>query len=90
MSTPEMKEMLSERAKKQWENDEYKQFMVGKFLEFYNANAQYREKNNALLDENQKKYWSIAENVKKQSQKVAEFFAKHLKIWWICLMIQFI
>ncbi len=77
MSTPEMKEMLSERAKKQWENDEYKQFMVGKFLEFYNANAQYREKNNALLDENQKKYWSIAENVKKQSQKVAEFFAKH-------------
>ena len=30
MSTPEMKELLSERAKKQWQNEEYKQYMAKK------------------------------------------------------------
>ncbi len=77
MSTPKMKEMLSLRAKKQWENDEYKEFMVGKFLEFYHSNAEYRQKNNTLLDENQKKYWSDLGNIEKQSAKVSRFFAQH-------------
>jgi len=77
MSTPEMKEMLSTRAKKQWESEEYKQFMVGKFLEFYYSNREYREKNNALLNGNQERYWSDKKNVKKQSEKVTKFFTDH-------------
>ena len=72
-----MKAMLSARAKKQWENDEYKEYMVGKFLEFYNTNAEYREKNNELLDKVQKEYWADEKNRNKQSARVAEFFNKN-------------
>jgi len=77
MSAPTMKEMLSERAKKQWENDEYKKFMTEKFFEFYNTNAEYRQKNNELLNINQKEYWSDANNVKRQSERVKKYFELH-------------
>jgi len=74
MSTPEMRKMLSERAKKQWENDEYKKFMVGKFLDFYKNNEEYRKKNNELLNIQQKAYWQSQDNRKNQSEKVKNFF----------------
>ena len=45
MSQPEMSQMLSERAKKQWEDPKYKAFMAENFLKFYHSNAEYREKN---------------------------------------------
>lgn len=77
MTTPGMRKMLSERAKKQWENEEYKQYMTQKFLEFYQKNADYRERNNKLLYENQKKYWANSENRKKQAEKVRSYFQKH-------------
>ncbi|MBZ1356200.1 MAG: intein-containing DNA gyrase subunit B [Candidatus Nealsonbacteria bacterium] len=74
MSTPEMREMLSKRAKKQWENEEYKNFMVSKFLEFYEANEKYRERNRKALYNNQKEYWGDSENRKKQAKKIKEYF----------------
>lgn len=77
MSTPEMKKMLSERAKKQWENEEYKRYMVQKFLEFYNNNKEYREQNNRRLNEHQKKYWKDEENRKKRSEMTKVYFQKH-------------
>ncbi len=77
MSSPEMSAMLSKRAKKQWENQEYKQFMIQKFLEFYNSDQEYRTGNNELLNKAQKEYWSKDENRKKQAKKVTEFFANH-------------
>ena len=43
-----MREELSKMAKKQWENQEYKEYMVAKFLEFYNTNKEYKEKNKIL------------------------------------------
>ncbi|HEY4474719.1 MAG TPA: DNA topoisomerase (ATP-hydrolyzing) subunit B [Candidatus Paceibacterota bacterium] len=77
MSSPEMSAMLSKRAKKQWENQGYKQFMIQKFLEFYNSNQEYRNRNNELLNKVQKEFWSKDENRKKQAKRVAEFFANH-------------
>ena len=77
MTTPKMKEMLSQRAKKQWENEEYKDYMSKKFLEFYNDNPDYREKNNKLLFENQKRYWNNKENRKKCAERVRIYFEKH-------------
>ena len=77
MSSPKMSAMLSKRAKKQWENQEYKQFMTQKFLEFYNSNKEYINKNNELLNRVRKEYWSKDENRKKQSKRVVEFFANH-------------
>jgi len=80
MSTPTMKKMLSDRAKKQWENKEYKKFMAEKFLNFYKLNAAYREKNNNLLNAEQKKYWANADNRNKQADRVKQFFSAHPEI----------
>ncbi|TSC95677.1 MAG: DNA gyrase subunit B [Parcubacteria group bacterium Athens1014_10] len=77
MTTPKMRRMLSERAKKQWENKEYKQYMIQKSLEFYKKNPQYQEKNNELLFESQKRYWSNSNNRIKQAERVKEYFCKH-------------
>jgi DNA gyrase subunit B len=77
MSTPEMKKILSERAKKQWQNEEYKEYMAGKFLEFYKNNADYRENNNKLLNEAQKEYWSNTENRQEQAARVTNYFKEN-------------
>jgi DNA gyrase subunit B len=74
---PEVNEMLSQRAKEQWENEEYKQFMVQKFKEFYESNAEYRNKNNAMLNEQQRKYWQNPENRAKAAEKVKQFFEEN-------------
>ena len=77
MLQPEIRKMLSDRAKKQWENEEYKNFMSEKFLEFYSNNPEYRESNKKLLDMEQKKYWSNENNRQKQAKRVGNFFADH-------------
>ncbi|MBI4653098.1 DNA topoisomerase (ATP-hydrolyzing) subunit B [Candidatus Kuenenbacteria bacterium] len=77
MNNPKIKKILSEKAKKQWQNIEYKNYMAKKFLEFYNNNAEYRKKNNELLNEAQKKYWNEEKNKEKQSQRVKNYFEKH-------------
>ncbi|MCK5044712.1 intein-containing DNA gyrase subunit B, partial [Candidatus Parcubacteria bacterium] len=77
MLKPEMRKMLSDRAKKQWKSKEYKEYMTKKFLEFYRTNKKYREKNNQMLNESQKKYWSMAENRTEQAKKVKKYFEKN-------------
>ncbi len=77
MTTPEMRKNLSIRAKKQWENKEYKDFMVKRFLEFYNNNQQYRKKNNELLNKSQKQYWAKEENRNRQAERTREYFLTH-------------
>ncbi|MDP3696497.1 MAG: ATP-binding protein [Candidatus Taylorbacteria bacterium] len=69
--------LLSMRAKKQWENQEYKKYMIEKFLDFYNSNQEYREKNNQMLNKIQKEYWNKDENRKKQSETTKNFFENH-------------
>ncbi len=69
-----MKEELSTRAKIQWENEEYKKFMVAKFLEFYNTNSEFKEKTVANLKKQSHLYWSKEENKLQQSKNVLEFF----------------
>jgi len=77
MLKPEMRAMLSARAKKQWDNPNYKQYMVGKFLEFYNKNEDYRRKNNILLNMLQKEYWADEKNRKNQAERVSRFFQEN-------------
>ncbi len=74
MSTPEMRNMLSQRAKKQWENDQYKKFMVKKFLEFYKTNKQYRERTRKILLKANQGYWSKEGNREKQAERVIKYF----------------
>ena len=77
MKAPKMQEMLSKRAKKQWEDPGYKKFMGKKFLEFYYSNEEYKIENNKRLNKEQKIYWDKEENIKKQAKKVKEFFRKN-------------
>lgn len=77
MSTPAMRKLLSERAKKQWENKEYKDYMARMFSNFYEKNENYRKQNKKVLQKSQEEYWSKPENRKKQAEKVAKFFEEH-------------
>ena len=72
-----MKEELSARAKAQWENEEYKKFMVQKFLDFYASSPEYRKTSQETLRNAQEKYWSDSENRQKQSERVKRFFEEH-------------
>jgi len=73
----EKKELFSKNAKKQWQNKNYKEHMLKKFLEFYNANEAYRNESLGRLNEAQKLYWSDQENKTKQSNRVKEYFKTH-------------
>ncbi len=73
----EMREELSARAKKQWQNEDYKEFMKNKYLEYYENNSFYRIKLKQRLNEAQKKYWSNDANREKQSKKIKQFFQSH-------------
>lgn len=73
----EKRELFSKNAKKQWQDPKYKKFMLDKFMEFYKNNAEYRNKNNSLLDLSQKEYWSKNENKAKQAARVSKYFAIH-------------
>ena len=71
---PKVNKMLSERAKKQWEDEEYKRYMADKYLNFYNSNEEYRQENKKRLYREQKKYWANPKNRKTASEKVFNFF----------------
>ena len=77
MSSPEMKKILSQRAKKQWANKEYKQYMLNKFLEFYENSPNYRKRNNELLNKVQREYWAKEDNRTEQAERVKKYFASH-------------
>ena len=77
MTTPHMRALLSQRAKKQWQDDVYKKFMGQKFLKFYQSNQQYREENNKRLNSEQKKYWSDSTHKHLQANQMRTFFINH-------------
>ncbi|MEK6925968.1 MAG: DNA topoisomerase (ATP-hydrolyzing) subunit B [Nanoarchaeota archaeon] len=74
---PLINKMLSNRAKQQWQNLEYKEFMKNKFKDFYDSNEDYRKINNQTLNDQQKIYWSNAENRKIAAEKVKRFFEEN-------------
>ncbi|OGE71722.1 hypothetical protein A2617_02145 [Candidatus Daviesbacteria bacterium RIFOXYD1_FULL_41_10] len=77
MTQPKMIKSLSDRAKKQWENEGYKQYMTKKFMEFYNSSAKYRKENNERLNKEQQKYWTDKKNRILRSNKTQEFYIFH-------------
>ncbi|MGY6529169.1 MAG: DNA topoisomerase (ATP-hydrolyzing) subunit B [Cyanobacterium sp.] len=74
MKQEDTRETLSANAKAQWEDAEYKNYMAEKWLDFYNSNPEYRQKNAQQLYEAQQKYWSDENNRQTQKEKVKEFF----------------
>ncbi|MGL5132209.1 MAG: DNA topoisomerase (ATP-hydrolyzing) subunit B, partial [Planktothrix sp.] len=75
MMNPQTRQILSEQAKAQWENEEYKAYMAEKWREFYESNEEYRQENNEMLYQAQQEYWSHEENRLKQSERVRKQFA---------------
>jgi len=76
---PKIREMLSKRAKKQWEDETYREYMVKKFLEFYSTNEEYRKKSLATLNKAQKEYWSQRENREAQALRTRKYFQENPK-----------
>jgi DNA gyrase subunit B len=69
--------MLSLKAKKQWEDPEYKRYMVKKYLEFYHSNPDYRKRILKIINDAQKSYWSKSEHRIYQGGRIKRHFQLH-------------
>ncbi|HEY9852736.1 MAG TPA: DNA topoisomerase (ATP-hydrolyzing) subunit B [Leptolyngbyaceae cyanobacterium] len=69
--------LLSQNAKAQWEDEEYKAYMMQKWREFYESNEEYRQQNREQLNKAQSEYWSDELNRLIQAERVREYFENH-------------
>ncbi len=77
MSTPKMHKLLSTRAKKQWDNQEYKTKMMAAWQSYFANNPEYQKMNRERLQKAQQEYWNNENNREAQSQRTSEFFNSH-------------
>ncbi|MDD5173278.1 MAG: DNA topoisomerase (ATP-hydrolyzing) subunit B [Candidatus Omnitrophica bacterium] len=68
---------LSDRAKKQWEDPAYKQYMFKKYMEFYNKDEKFRTRILGIINEAQKKHWGNPNNRIKQASRTKQYFNEH-------------
>jgi len=80
MQQPETRQLLSEQAKSQWEDEAYKALMLEKWREFYAANLEYRALNAEQLDQAQRLYWSDESHRQAQAERVTAYFAEHPEV----------
>ncbi len=71
------RQILSEQAKAQWADEEYKNYMGSRWREFYEANEDYRRLNSELLNRAQKEYWNDEEHRREQAERTRSYFAAH-------------
>ncbi len=72
-----MAPLLRERAKKQWGDPSYKEFMIAASKAFYNSNSEYRNRLKQRLFNEQTKYWSSPQNCASQAERVRTFFVQN-------------
>ncbi|MBD2187741.1 DNA topoisomerase (ATP-hydrolyzing) subunit B [Pseudanabaena mucicola] len=77
MQEPATREVLSQQAKAQWQDADYKAYMTAKWREFYESNPDYQQQNHQQLDQSQREYWSNPEHRQQQSTRTKEFFAQN-------------
>ena len=77
MSAPRMRKLFSRKAKKQWRNGEYKNYMKQKFLEFYQSHPEYRKESAEILASAQREYWASDETRIQQAGRVRRYFECH-------------
>ncbi|MCI0524239.1 MAG: ATP-binding protein, partial [Acidobacteria bacterium] len=77
MKEAETRQIMSEQAKAQWADDEYKNYMVSHWREFYETNEDYRQRNNEMLKRVQQEYWSDEEHRRAQAERTRNYFATH-------------
>ncbi len=74
MLRPAMREALRLRARRQWQDETYKQFMTERFLAFYQKSAAYRRRSQRKLLVAQRAYWGRKENQARQAARVRRFY----------------
>ncbi|MDF5713623.1 MAG: DNA topoisomerase (ATP-hydrolyzing) subunit B [Rhizonema sp. NSF051] len=77
MQQEQTRQILSQQAREQWEDEAYKAYMVSKWREFYNSNETYQEQNYARLNQAQQEYWSNAANCLAQAERVHNHFVNN-------------
>ena len=77
MQQPQTQQILSQKAKAQWEDENYKAYMLSKWHDFYESNEDYRISNREQLNKAQQEYWSDRANRLTQSQRVSNYFANN-------------
>jgi DNA gyrase subunit B len=77
MTSPAMRRLLSQRARAQWTNEDYKRFMTSRFLEFYATNPEFQKQTRERLDAEQRKYWSQKANRLLQSERTSKFLKEN-------------
>lgn len=77
MQEPATKEILSQQAKAQWQDADYKVYMTGKWREFYDNNPAYQQANREQLDLAQQEYWRNPENRQLQSERTQQYFEQN-------------
>ncbi|MDJ0795931.1 MAG: ATP-binding protein [Calothrix sp. MO_167.B12] len=77
MRQEDTRQILSQQAKAQWEDEAYKAYMGQKWREFYENNPAYRQENNEQLNRIQQEYWSDEANRLAQSERVRNYFANN-------------
>ncbi len=81
MRQPETRQIMSDQAKAQWEDEAYKVYMLGKWREFYDSNDTYRTSNREQLNRAQQDYWNDAANRLAQAERVRNHFANNPEAW---------
>jgi len=76
MKEPEMRRVLSARAKKQWSDDEYKQYMKARWLQFYRNNEDYRSEVTERLGRGRRN-WATPENLGAQAERQRRYYAEN-------------
>jgi DNA gyrase subunit B len=79
MQEPETRDILSQQAKAQWEDETYRAYMTEKWLEFYHTNEVYRTEALARLDQAQREYWSDEANRRLQAERVRAYFENNIQ-----------
>jgi len=80
MRQPETRQIMSQQAKAQWEDEAYKAYMLGKWREFYDSNDTYRASNREQLNRAQQDYWNDEANRLAQAQRVRDYFKNNPEV----------
>jgi DNA gyrase subunit B len=77
MQQSQTRQILSQQAKAQWEDEAYKAYMTSKWREFYESNETYRQQNREQLNQAQQDYWSEPANRLAQAERARNYFANN-------------
>ena len=80
MLQPAMRAVLRLRARRQWADPAYKQFMAERYLDFYKHSPEHQRTTKRRLNQAQQEYWSQEEHRARQATRVRKFHRAHPEV----------